>query len=404
MVVWVAVGVSHRRLSAEAITTLSGRSNEIVTRLLSLDTGIAGVFPLVTCNRVEFHLEASDAERATAAAVSAFAITQTDPTSPVPQALKVWSGAEAVRHLFEVAAGLDSLVVGEDQIAGQVRHGLRVAESTLTPGLRRLGEAALHAAKAVSSRTGLGAVGRSIAAVGLESAGIPDWERARVLLLGTGSYARVVVADLQRRGCTRIAARSASRRRAERFAATHAVTIATDLSQALPDTDLVIACSGQHRLIDAETLGEHRPIIVDLSGGTDIDPAVRDLGVRLLTIDQLAQQVPAQDGAALAEARALVEQAVDDFLATQRGRQAAGAVTALRAQVDQLVRAELATTAGRYPPETQQAIERSLRRLANAMLHRPSTRATASAQAGELDDYQHALATVFGPDLVAETS
>jgi glutamyl-tRNA reductase len=322
----------------------------------------------------------------------------------VPQALTVRSGDEAVRHLFEVAAGLDSLVVGEDQIAGQVRHCLRVAEPTLTPGLRRLAEAALRSAKAVSSRTGLGAVGRSIAAVGLELSGFRDWGLTRVLVLGTGSYAGVVVAYLQRHGCTRIAARSASSRRAARFATTHAVDVATDLAASLADSDLVVACSGNHRLIDAETLGPHRPVIVDLSGGTDIDPTVRDLGVRLITMDQLAGRVPAQDGAALAEARALVEQAVDDFLAAQRGRHAAGTVTALRAQVDELIRAELATTAGRYPPETQRAIERSLRRLANTMLHQPSTRAAASARAGELDDYRRALATVFGPGLVIEPS
>lgn len=394
---WLAVGVSHHRVSAETIAALSGRADEILRRLTEPGTGVAGVLPVVTCNRVEFHLEAADAPLATQTVTAAFAAVQSD----VSDALTVRSGVDAVRHLFEVAAGLDSLVVGEDQIAGQVRHGLRVAEPTLTPALRRLGEAALGTAKAVAGRTGLGAVGRSIAAVGLDRAGVADWGRASVLVLGTGSYARVVVADLHRRGCTRIAIHSGSSRRAERFAATHPVSIATDLPEALAGSDLVVACSGNRRLIDAWTLAGHRPVIVDLSGGTDVDPAVRDLGVDLLTMDQLAEQVPTLDGAALAEAHALIEQSVADFLADQRGREAAGTITALRGRVDELVEAELAWVAGRHSAETQQAIERSLRRFAQAMLHQPSTRATASARAGELEDYRHALATVFGPDLAA---
>lgn len=397
---WLAAGVSHHRVSAETIAALSGRADEILHRLTAPGTGIAGVLPVVTCNRVEFHLEAIDGPLATRTATAAFAAVQ--PDASVADALTIRSGTDAVRRLFEVAAGLDSLVVGEDQIAGQVRHGLRVAETTLTPALRRLGEAALGTAKAVAGRTGLGTVGRSIAAVGLDRAGIADWGRASVLVLGTGSYARVVVAELHRRGCTRIAIHSGSSRRAERFAATHPVSIVTDLPEALADSDLVVACSGNRRLIDARTLDGHRPVIVDLSGGTDVDPAVRDLGVELLTMDQLAGQMPALDNAVLAQAHALVEQSVADFLADQRGREAAGTITALRGRVDELVEAELAWAAGRHSAETQQAIERSLRRFAQAVLHQPSARAAASARAGELEDYRHALATVFGPDLTAE--
>ncbi|MGC4154809.1 MAG: hypothetical protein QM628_17290 [Propionicimonas sp.] len=394
---WLAVGVSHHRVRAETIAALSGRADEILGRLVGPETGIAGVLPVATCNRVEFHIEATDGPLAIHTATAAFAAVEPD----VSDVLTIRSGGDAVRHLFGVAAGLDSMVVGEDQISGQVRHGLRVAEPTLTPALRRLGEAALGTAKAVAGRTGLGAVGRSIATVGLDRSGIADWDRASVLVLGTGSYARVVVADLHRRGCARIMVSSASSRRAERFAATHPVAIVTDLAAALADSDLVVACSGNRRLIDARTLAGLRPAIVDLSGGTDVDPAVRDLGVELLTMDQLAEQVPTLDGAALAEAHALVEQSVADFLADQRGREAAGTITALRGRVDELVQAELAWAAGRHSAETQQAIERSLRRLAQAMLHQPSTRAAAWARAGELEDYRHALATVFGPDLTA---
>lgn len=381
-------------MSAETIAALSRHRDEIVGALLTPGSGVAGVLPLVTCNRVEFILEAGDAEVAARTATAAFAATA--PGSAVMNGLAVQSDAEAVRHLFRVAAGLDSLVVGESQIAGQLRHGLRVAHATLTPGLRRLGDAALRTAKAVASRTGLGAIGRSLAAVGLDLATIDDWTQARVLLLGTGSYAGVVVAALRRRGCTRISVHSASDRRAARFAQSHSVTAASELPTALADCDLVVACSGNRRLVDAATLGGHRPVIVDLSGGTDIDPTVRALGVRLLTIDQLADHAPAQDAAALAAAHALVDRAVADFLADQRGRDAAGTVTTLRAQVDRLIDAELAATAGRYPPDTQQAIERALRRFANALLHQPVAQATAAAQAGELERYRRALATVLG--------
>jgi glutamyl-tRNA reductase len=180
------------------------------------------VILLATCNRFELYVDATEFHSAVEAGRAMIAgLTETD-LPEVDPALVVHVGDGAVEHLFLVASGLDSVVVGEREIAGQVRQALAEHDTTTSPGLRRLFQAALTTSKAVASSTMLGASGRSLAGVGLDLLAdrFFSLEGRRVLIQGTGAYAGVVLSELLRRGVDQIRVYS-SAGRADAFAAGH---------------------------------------------------------------------------------------------------------------------------------------------------------------------------------------
>ncbi|MDQ7991338.1 MAG: glutamyl-tRNA reductase [Propionicimonas sp.] len=398
-----AAGVSHHEVGAEAVASLARYTDEITERLLAAGTGVRGVVPLATCNRFELYLDVDGFHSAVDHTMAAVIEAVDDPG--VRDAFVVYAGQGVVEHLFEVASGLDSMVVGEVEIVGQVRTALAEAESSVTPPLRRLFQHALTTSKAVVTGTGLGAAGRSLASVGLDLAGVEDWAAARVVLVGTGNYARVVVADLSRRGCSRIGVFSRSGQ-AEQFATSHPVgaVAAGHLADALHAADLVVCCSGTGEAILTPELfaeasrdpGRTLPV-VDLSGGADVAPGCDDLpGVDLVTLDRIGEVVPLEQSMALIEARETVTRAVAAYLHVEEGRMATPAVTAIRSHVQDIIDREIEQATARYSPETAEAIARSLRRVSNSLLHAPSVRAADLARSGDLDDYRRALKTLFG--------
>jgi glutamyl-tRNA reductase len=398
-----AAGISHHQVDAEAVATLTRHTDEIVARLLQPGTGVSGVVALTTCNRFELFLDVDGFHAAVDHTMAAVGRAVPDPA--LVDAFVVFAGQGVVEHLFEVASGLDSMVVGEVEIVGQVRDALADADSHLTPTLRRLFQHALTTSKAVVARTGLGAAGRSLASVGLDLAEprLPDWSATRTVLVGTGSYARVVLADLERRGATSISVHSSSGQ-ADRFAETHRVAPLPDggLVAAIAGADLVVCCSGTgDAVLTADVLPPARDgrllTVLDLSGGTDIDPLVEQHpGIDLITLDRIGAVVPLEHSAAMLAARDLVSHSVAAYLHVEEGRTATPAVTAIRSHVSLIIEQEIEAAAARYSPETADAIARSLRRVSNSLLHAPSVRAAELARTGDLDDYRRALHTLFG--------
>ena len=157
----------------------------------------------------------------------------------------VYEGEDALIHLFRVASGLESMVVGEREITGQLRRALKTAQASgdASGTLTSVINAALHTSRRVSAETRLQESGRSVVSVGLDMTGITDWENQRVLLVGTGSYAGAVVAALRQRGAGTIFVHSSSGR-AIGFAERHAITPALDLDSALGRATLVVTCRG----------------------------------------------------------------------------------------------------------------------------------------------------------------
>lgn len=407
-----AIGISHHLVNLDDLALLSRASDEVGAGLDH--AGLDGFVLLGTCNRFEIYFESATFHRGLEAVLAAVGAALPADRRSLVDSFEVYAGSGAVQHLLEVASGLDSMVVGEAEIIGQVREAHARAGDRATASLHRLFSAALTTAKAVSTRTDLGAAGRSIAQVGLdlvESRHFPLAGR-RVLVVGTGSYARVVTAALARRGCTDVAVHSPSGR-AVQFAQSHAVTPvpADGLGAALVQTDVLVTCSGGERgaapIVGADLLATARAgaallPVLDLSLAADVDPAVAGLvNVDLIDLDEVGAHAPAGQAAAVLAARDIVARGVDAYLHLEQGRAATPAVTAIRAYVSQFIEREI-EAAARRDPATADAVARSLRRVSNALLHTPSLRAAEFARTGELADYSHALQTLFGIEVDVE--
>ena len=408
------MGLSHHLTSFEDLAALAATASQVNDGLAARPE-LSGFVLLATCNRFELYVDGPTFHGPVEAVVGVIRSALPDDRADLIGQFEVHAGELAVQHLLEVAAGLDAMVVGEDEVLGQVREALAAADAHTTAALRRLFHAALTTGKAVTSQTELGSAGRSIAAVGLdlvESRLFPLAGR-RALLGGTGSYARVVAATLQRLGCTDLAVYSRSGR-AERFADTHPVAPvpADGLAEAIASADLVVSCSGQDHgrepvltaaLLAGRPAGAPLLPLLDLSLSGDVDPAAANLvGVDLIDLDEISAHAPAEQAAAVVEARDLVSRGVDTYLHLESGRAATPAVTAMRSHVTQFIEREIETAARRYDLQTAEAVARSLRRVSNALLHTPSLRAAELARAGGLEDYQHALHTLFGIDVEAD--
>lgn len=321
-------------------------------------------------------------------------------------------GSAVVQHLCAVASGLESMVVGEDEIAGQVRACLATSqqERTTTPTLERLLQRALATSKAVTNSTGLGAAGRSIVSVGLDliEGRHGPLAGSTALVLGTGSYARVVIAALNRRGCTDISVFSSSGRAAQ-FAATHDVNAVelADLVAAIGHSALVAACSGApHYLLDEALLAGARngglrvlPII-DLALSPDVSPGAKSLPfIDVIDLHVIHEFAPREHSSAILRAQDLVLTAVQQFEQGESGRTADHAVIAMRAHVMAIINEEVERIRHRVDEETAEEVARSLHRVSKALLHLPSVRAQELARTGDFADYRKAVHTLFGIDI-----
>lgn len=415
--VLLALTVSHAELPLGQLADLSrgldGLSDELARRNEAHPQGpLLGWALLATCNRIELYVDAArfhDGLEVVTAALEA----RTGWTRPqLTTTFQVRSGAPVAEHLFSVAAGLESLVLGEAEITGQVRAGFHEAlrAQTSTPLLNDLFQQALRTAKRVATSTALGRAGRSSAQVVLDTAaahlGRPV-SSARVLVIGSGAYARVVCAELAVRRTAEVGVWSPSGRRSasvDRYGFAHVTP--TRLPGWLRAADVVIACSGQGTpVLRAEQVAERmdgpRPLVVlDMSLQPDVEAGVGELeGVTLLGLNSLAGGLERVGATALAEARAVIAEGVERFEARQRVRAADPVIVSMRAYVRDLVADEVAGLRERLPAETVAEVERSLHRVYRKMMHAPTLTAQRHAEAGTTDDYLRALHTVMGIDM-----
>lgn len=394
---------SHHDLDLAVLERLSADTHAVGREIVTGCHPVSGAVVLATCNRFELYLDIpdpADAEAARTAVAATVAARSGYTPQHVADALAPATGGAVVEHLFAVASGLESMVVGEREIAGQVRRALTAArrDGTTTSDLEALFQAASRASRAVEGRTGLGAAGRSVVGVALDlvEEGLPDWSDVRCLLIGTGSYAGASLAALKARGCRDVLVYSASGR-AGQFAAQRGVSAATsDLAASLAGVDLVVACSGAAgavldvdaliRARSAEASIGARPLaVLDLALQHDVDPAVGELpGVRLVSLTTVAEQAPDGHSATVAEALSLVAEQAEAFERTRRTREWNPPVVAERRRV-----LEELTAAADGLPERE---ARALRRRVRSALHGPTVRARAAAAAGDAAEYAAALA------------
>ena len=369
---------------------------------------VRGVLVLATCKRFELYLDA-DGDDAVTHAVTVAAEAAGRPVEVVRELFEVAHDADAAHHLFRVAAGLSSAVVGEQEIRGQVRRAVTLAraQGTLSPLLHRLVDAALEAGRDVARRTRLGDAGRSSVAVALdlvERLGV-RWAGAQAIIAGSGSYAGTSLAQLRERGCGAVAVHSASGR-ADGFAERHAVAAvpAGGMGRALATADVVVACrgTGMHTITAAmlTPVMERRDgqplVIVDLALHRDVEDAVAALpGVELITLEDVGRAVPAAAAEDMDRAEEIVAAHLAAYHADHRERALDAEVVTIRRWAEAELQRELARlpTDGGVPVEH---VARALRRLAGALVHVPTERAHAAGRAGRDDEYRAALAAVLG--------
>lgn len=390
--------IHHAEHGIGAVERAAGASPGLGRRLVADHPSVDGAVVLATCNRLEVYVDAHAAGPELDAAVR-------DALGGVP--FRSRHATEALWHLFGVGAGLDSMVVGEREIAGQLRRALKQAqaERTSTYLLTESIEQALRTSRRVAHLTELAATGRSVVGVGLDLLR-RDWATSRVVVAGTGSYAGAVVSALRERGCTSVAAHSV-RGRAGRFAQSHpgVVVASGGLVDALADADVLVTCRGTGDPVltheDAAALQGRRgwrPLdVVDLALARDVEAGVGGVsGITLLDLRTIQRHVPDASARAVARAHELVSDGVGDLVQRLRGRQMDPAVVALRDAVSDLVDDEVA----RLPqgrPVTGEEAAHALRRLAARLVHVPSVRARKAAEEGRSDEYLAALAEVYGP-------
>ena len=403
----VCVSANHQVTPLETLETLSEGNEDFAQTLVQARREIAGAVVVATCNRFEAYLDlapGSDSEAARALVLDEFARRSGFPADSLDAAIELHAGSAAVSHLFAVASGLESVAIGETEITGQVRDALDAAREngTTTSDLERAFQQASQTSREVRAATGLEHIGRSLAALALDLAEtrLSSWDEARVVLVGTGRFARVAVADMRRRGAVNIAVHSPSGRAAA-FAVPRGLAVIdpAEASARIAAADLVVACSGAGQVIGAAELRAARAgasgelLLVDLGLPRNVDPEVAGLeDVTVLDLETVRLHAPLDEFAASTDARSLVSEATRDFEDETRELDAVPAISALHRHVARMLDAEISRSKWRGEDSE---VAQALRHFAGVLLHEPTVRARALAREGRAAEFRDALETVF---------
>jgi glutamyl-tRNA reductase len=320
-----------------------------------------------------------------------------------------------VSHLFHVASGLDSMVVGESQILGQVREALRAGQESATVGqaLNSLFQQALRVGKRAHAETDIDRAGPALVAAGLDEAAahLGRIDNLRALVLGAGSMAALSVSTLARAGARSIVVANRTQEKAARLAQQYGGrAISLDEATAeLGSIDVLISCTGATGVVlDVAAFRAARtetgPLaVIDLALPRDVDPAVGDEpAVKLINLEVLAADLDGNgERAEVADVRAIVAQELSAFLTARRSASVTPTVVALRTMATGVVEAELERLAGRLPELDDAAraeIELTVRRVADKLLHQPTVRVKELANETGAVSYATALAELFALD------
>ena len=419
----LAVGISHQTAPVALLEQFAMAADDRVKALHELVAGdhVSEALVLATCNRIEvfaeverFHGGVADVSRVLARQAGA----TVEELSPY---VTVHYEDQAVSHLFTVAAGLDSMVVGETQVLGQLRAAYALAREQGTVGraLHPVAQRALRVGKRVHTETGIDRAGASLVSVALDRAEerIGSLAGRPVLVVGAGSMGALAATTLARRGAT-VVVSSRTETHAARLADSvggRAAPLA-DLRAELSAADLLVTCTGATGLVvstedvAAAMTDRSRPLaVVDLALPRDVDPGVAALpGVHVVDLALLQGERAATPGRPtagpvaaddIAAAHALVETETALLRAERQAAAVAPTVSALRSQAAEVVDAELLRLASRLPDLDTRAraeVARTVRRVVDKLLHEPTVRVKELAAAPGDTDYAGALRALFG--------
>ena len=430
-------GVSHRSAPVAVLEQLAADEADqvkLVERVLQSPL-VTEAMILSTCNRVEVYAVVDAFHGGLSAIGQVLAEHSGLSMGELTQHAYVRYSEAAVEHLFAVTSGLDSAVIGEQQVLGQVRRAYANAEANQTVGriLHDLAQRALAVGKRVHAETSIDAAGASVVSVALHVAAErlyrPEFGPSYTALagrtatvIGAGSMGALTAAHLVRLGVTQITIVNRSLPRAQRLAqviaAQGVITAAMTLDQlpaALATADLAVSCTGavrpvvsladvHHALAAGGRAEAAEPLVIcDLGMPRDIDPAVSGLpGVSVIDMDRVQREPSARAAAADAEAaRQIVAAEVATYLASQRMAEVTPTVTALRRRAADVVETELLRLEHRLPgldAAQRDEVGRAVRRVVDKLLHAPTVRIKQLAAAPGGDTYAQALRELFELD------
>ncbi|SEB50310.1 glutamyl-tRNA reductase [Paramicrobacterium humi] len=440
----MSLTASHKNASFDLLEQLSLDADAVATSITTASERVRGSVVVATCNRFEVYVDIDGdgpdaAMGAVSAATAVVAGASGIDAATLERTWHVKTDESAAEHLFAVTSGLESVVVGEGEIAGQVRRSLESAREagTTTATLERLFQRASQTSRGIKNRTPIGRAGRSIVRLALElaSSRVTDWSSMRVLLIGTGAYAGASLAALRDRGVTDVSVFSPSGRGAT-FAANHGIATVdpADFASVVAAADVIVTCTvTEGFVLDADILQRARveyalahtsahvrdvlhrdgtpgcpvnhdayQLVIDLGLPRNVDPDVASVhGVELVDLETIRIHAPLEELQATEVARAMVGKAARTFTRVTHEESLAPAVVALRAHGQRILDEEIARIAHRDPDGVAAS---ALRHLVGRLLHTPTTRARELARDGEAERYVDALEALFGIDVDADAA
>jgi glutamyl-tRNA reductase len=412
----LSVGASYRTAGVDTLErlTIAGTDIPAFLRKLLAQPYIGEAVVLSTCNRVEVYAAVTGFHGGLGDVCTVLAEHSGIPANDLAAHLYVHYDEAAVRHLFRVTGGLESMVVGEAQILGQLRDAYHCATEADSAGrlLHELMQQALRVGKRAHAETGIDRAGQSVVTAALEVASATfDGELAgrTGLVVGAGAMGALSVATLTRTGVGPLQITNRGAARAERLAEAYgAKAVSFDaLDEAVAAADIVVCATASTEpvLTAAALVGRERPLVVlDLAVPRDVAPEVADLpNVTVIDIDGLAtsrRTLPAAAETAAVEQIVAVE--VDQFMAWVRGAEIAPTVAALRTRADEVVSGELRKLSARRPEFTEEQradVSRTLHRVVQQLLHSPTVRVRQLAAEPGGDQYAALLRELFDLDV-----
>jgi glutamyl-tRNA reductase len=393
----LALGASHKTAPVEVREKLAlpePRAGEFL-RDLRGNADIQEAVAISTCNRTELYLVVGDPVEAESRLLSMLASQAGIRPTELAQAIYSYRNCDAARHLYRVTAGLESMIVGEAEVQGQVKRSYDAALSgeTVGPLTNHLFKAALKAGKRVRSETGISERQLSLpgVAVALAKEQLGALTDRSVVIVGTGETSELTARALADSGGQTVFVASRRRARAVSLARRYGGTSVSfdELPVALEAADIVVAATASpHLLLEARELAEvmrargGRPILlIDLAVPRDIDAGCGDLdGVSLYDIDDLEAVVKRNRKVRQAEARkaeGIIEQEIQHFAAWLGSLEVLPTVSALRGRADEIVEQVLRENSNKWEsasPRDRERVDALARAIANRLLHEPTVR------------------------------
>lgn len=406
----LVVGISHRSAPIALLERLAVDRNG-ATKLIEdvlANPHVSEATVVATCNRLEIYAAVDRFH----GSVEELSQRLLDPADGSVEALLphlyIHYDDGAISHLFRVAAGLDSMAVGEAQILGQTRDALQLGQELGSVGsvLNSVFQQALRVGKRAHAETGIDRVAPTLVSAALDRVS-GDVRGRRVVVVGAGAMAGLAVATVVRRGAAEVVVVNRTPERAERLAGEYAARWAplSALSAEVAAADVVVACAGASGLLVSQEAVAAAPgplSLVDLALPHDIDPAVADLpGVSLVTLADLADELADSEASVEVEAvRTIVTAEVEAFLAARRQSGMTPTVVALRTMATGVMESEMERLDRRLPAlddATRAEVLQTLRRVTDKLVHQPTIRAKELGNRSAVS-YATALAELFALD------